>query len=276
MDGLQRISSLLEYTGQLKDENGALKPPLVLEGLQYVESLEGTTWSELSEKMQRGFKKNTLPFIVMQNETTEIKKYQLFQRLNRGGSELTEAEVRNCIILMEPEGRALMDAIDKMYNNKDFQVTTCLNERKRKEKADFDLVIRYLCLKHSTFDELMSMKNLGDFLNNKISALACKKLDYNNEIKDFENIFAQINLQLSKIAFRRWDESYSPAGQFLMAQYESVIFGILRSNNFSNLKVKLEKLVSNEVYKKYSAAGQSVTSRWRNILEVAEQIFKDE
>ena len=135
LDGLQRISSLLQYTGELKNENNNILPPLKLEGLQYLPSLEGTTWDDLSEKMQRGFKKNSLPFIVMKNETTEIKKYQLFQRLNRGGSTLSEAEVRSCIILMAPYGKELMKAIDSMVKNKDFQNSIWLSNRKLKEKA---------------------------------------------------------------------------------------------------------------------------------------------
>ncbi|MBQ4647430.1 MAG: DUF262 domain-containing protein [Candidatus Gastranaerophilales bacterium] len=277
LDGLQRISSILEYIGELKNEENKAKEPLVLEGMQYLTSLEGTKWSDLSDKLQRGFKKNTLPFIVMKNETSEIKKYQLFQRLNRGGTTLTEAEVRNCIILMEPQGKALINMIDTMYNNVDFQNTVCLNERKKNEKADFDLVIRYLCFKYSTIDELLAVKSVGDFLNNKISKLAYEGLNYKNEIEYFEYIFKQINLQLSKKAFRKWDtETLKPVGPFLMAQYEAVIYGILKSENCSNLNNKLDYLISHDIYKEYSKGGIAVQGRWSNILELARSIFENE
>lgn len=54
---MQRISSLLQYIGELRNNSGLIEEPLKLEGLQYLSSLEGTTWCDLSEKMQRGFKR---------------------------------------------------------------------------------------------------------------------------------------------------------------------------------------------------------------------------
>ena len=39
IDGLQRISTILEFMGRLKDPNGALKPRLLLEATKYLPSL---------------------------------------------------------------------------------------------------------------------------------------------------------------------------------------------------------------------------------------------
>ena len=277
LDGLQRISSLLQYTGELKNENNNILPPLKLEGLQYLPSLEGTTWDDLSEKMQRGFKKNSLPFIVMKNETTEIKKYQLFQRLNRGGSTLSEAEVRSCIILMAPYGKELMKAIDSMVKNKDFQNSIWLSNRKLKEKADYDLIIRYLCFEHTDISELLKVVNVGDYLNKTISDLASKKLDYKQEVEKFEQIFYEVNNQLSNEAFRRFQKECDRfSGQFIMAQYEAMMYAILKTQNCDNLRKKLEILSQNEQYLEYSVGGISVKSRWNNILELARIIFENE
>lgn len=277
LDGLQRISSLLQYTGELRDTSNNLIQPLQLEGLQYLSSLEGTTWKDLSEKMQRGFKKNSLPFIVMKNETSEIKKYQLFQRLNRGGSELSEAEVRSCIILMAPYGKDLMKAIDVMVASKDFQNSIWLSNRKLKEKADYDLVIRYLCFEHTDISELLKVINVGDYLNKTISNLASIKLDYKEEVEKFKKIFHEINTQLSNEAFRRFQkENDRFSGQFIMAQYEAMIYAILKTQNCNNLRNKLETLSLNQQYLEYSVGGVSVKSRWNNILELARTIFENE
>lgn len=277
LDGLQRISSLLQYIGELKNNSGLIEEPLKLEGLQYLSSLEGTTWCDLSEKMQRGFKKNSLPFIVMKNETTEIKKYQLFQRLNRGGSTLSEAEVRSCIILMAPHGKELMQAIDTMVANLDFQDSIWLSDRKLKEKADYDLVIRYLCFEHTEITDLLKVVNVGDYLNKTISELASQKLDYATEIDQFKSIFFNINQQLSKEAFRRFQKDCDRfSGQFIMAQYEAMIYAILKTKNCNNLRKKLESLSLNQQYLDYSVGGISVKSRWNNILELARTIFENE
>src|SRR5262249_30131097 len=40
VDGLQRLSTIFEFMGILRDDKGQLKPPLVLEGTRYLPSLE--------------------------------------------------------------------------------------------------------------------------------------------------------------------------------------------------------------------------------------------
>ena len=277
LDGLQRISSILEYTGELNDSDGNSRPPLKLENLQYLNTLEGTTWNDISDKLKRGFKKSTLPFIVMKNETTEIKKYQLFQRLNRGGTSLTEAEVRNCIILMENNGKKLMEAIDEMVSYDNFQKSLYISDKKKAEKFDFDLVIRYLCFKHFNSNELSNVENVNDYLNNKISLLATQELNYEEDIIEFKKIFKAVYEQLQDKGFSRYypDENKFK-GQFLMAQYEAVIYGVLKTNNLNNLRNKLIKLSLNDTYKEYSIGGIAAKSRWNKILELAKTIFENE
>ena len=206
-----------------------------------------------------------------------IKKYQLFQRLNRGGTELTEAEVRNCIILMEKNGKNLMNAIDEMVQFKSFQKAINFGDRRKKEKADFDLVIRYLCFKFSDNKDLFSVDNVGDFLNNKIVNIASQNYNYQDTIKEFKEIFSSIVEQLDQGAFRRFNKEKNVfEGQFLMAQFEAVIYAILKTNNYACLREKLITLSENIEYQKYSAGGISVRSRWNNILEIAENIFSNE
>ena len=41
VDGLQRLSTIYQFIGRLKDENGTLVPPLVLEPTKYLPSLGG-------------------------------------------------------------------------------------------------------------------------------------------------------------------------------------------------------------------------------------------
>lgn len=276
LDGLQRISSILEYTGELKDSDGNNRPYLKLENLQYLNNLEGTTWNDISAKLKRGFKKSTLPFIVMKNETTEIKKYQLFQRLNRGGTSLTEAEVRNCIILMEKNGKELMHAIDNMVTYNNFQKSLYISNNKKAEKFDFDLVIRYLCFKHFDSNELSNVENVNDYINNKISLLATQELNYEEDITEFKKIFDAVYEQLQDRGFSRYypDEDKFK-GQFLMAQYEAVIYGILKTNNYNNLRDKLIKLSLDNIYQEYSVGGITAKSRWNKILELAKTIFEN-
>src|SRR5262245_12648157 len=44
VDGLQRLSTILEFAGILKDENGKPVPPITLESTTYLPSLGGRRW----------------------------------------------------------------------------------------------------------------------------------------------------------------------------------------------------------------------------------------
>src|SRR5437588_9016610 len=44
VDGLQRLSTIFEFAGILRDENRNLLPPLELEKTEYLPALEGVTW----------------------------------------------------------------------------------------------------------------------------------------------------------------------------------------------------------------------------------------
>ena len=44
VDGVQRLSTIFQLAGLLKDEEGKLLPPLVLEETKYLPSMEGKRW----------------------------------------------------------------------------------------------------------------------------------------------------------------------------------------------------------------------------------------
>jgi hypothetical protein len=46
VDGLQRLSTILEFMGLLRDENNKLLPPLVLEGATYLKALDRKKWHD--------------------------------------------------------------------------------------------------------------------------------------------------------------------------------------------------------------------------------------
>src|SRR4051812_7855312 len=45
VDGLQRVSTILQLQGELKDRSGKTLEPLVLQGTKYLPALEGRSWN---------------------------------------------------------------------------------------------------------------------------------------------------------------------------------------------------------------------------------------
>ena len=48
IDGLQRLSTIFQMVGILRDEKGELVPPLVLKRTKYLPSLEGLKWERMT------------------------------------------------------------------------------------------------------------------------------------------------------------------------------------------------------------------------------------
>jgi uncharacterized protein with ParB-like and HNH nuclease domain len=106
VDGLQRISTILQFMGELKDENGHLLPLLLMGNAQYLPSLEGKRWQSddptkaIGDDIQKFFRQEKLDVKILLRESDDQAKYELFQRINTGGTPLSDQEVRNCILIM--------------------------------------------------------------------------------------------------------------------------------------------------------------------------------
>jgi hypothetical protein len=103
VDGLQRLSTVFEFAGILKDSEGKLMPPSKLQSTKKLPSLAGKLWKAstdakngLTKSQQFDIKRVRIRFEVLETGTHPYTKFELFQRLNRGGSILTEQEVRTC------------------------------------------------------------------------------------------------------------------------------------------------------------------------------------
>jgi len=110
VDGLQRLSTIFEFAGVLKRRDNEPEPPgpVALLGTNFLPDLEGKTWNSPEGNEERGIgataqlsiKRARIRVEILKKESDPIAKYELFQRLNTGGTELSEQEVRNCTALM--------------------------------------------------------------------------------------------------------------------------------------------------------------------------------
>jgi hypothetical protein len=105
IDGLQRLSTILQLTGDLRGERAEELGPLILNGTAFLPSLNGKRWTEsvegagdgIGQPLQIEIKRSRLRVEILKNESDISTKFELFQRLNTGGATLTEQEVRNSI-----------------------------------------------------------------------------------------------------------------------------------------------------------------------------------
>lgn len=89
IDGLQRTTALREYySGKFK-----------LSGLEALPKYNGCEFTELPVNLQSKFEDKKLTIFVLKPSTPMIVIYDLFKRINTGGTQLNRQEVRNCIFI---------------------------------------------------------------------------------------------------------------------------------------------------------------------------------
>jgi len=99
IDGLQRVSTVLEFFGKLEDADGKTMEPsrLVASEGEVLPGLGGNLFEDLSLRSRLSIRRAGCRVEVVKVGSGRRMKYDLFERLNTGGAQLTEQEIRNCI-----------------------------------------------------------------------------------------------------------------------------------------------------------------------------------
>ena len=238
IDGLQRLSTILELTGELKKEDGSLEPPLTLTKTKYLKELKDMKWcspqgdidgtSELPESARIKIKRARLDVNIVKNSSDEIAKYEIFQRLNGGGSNATDQEIRNCVLLANsPE---YFNWVSELSELPEFQACIPLTDRAIDEGYATELVVRFIVLTYSSLDSLRSMSELGTYLTERSLELA-KDEAFDKEAigSAFGETFRYLNEHLGENAFRRYDTLKGKyVGPMLISLFEVVGAGLGR------------------------------------------------
>lgn len=161
MDGLQRISTIIDYYND----------GFELTGLEQWAELNGMKYSQLPEKIKEGIDRRYLSSIILLNESASNPqkamqmKQLVFERLNTGGEPLKGQEIRNAIY----KGRMnelcikLSDNPDfkKLWGLKDNNATASEKDTLYREMGDVELVLRFFAMRF--FDKFTG--KLDNFLD---------------------------------------------------------------------------------------------------------------
>lgn len=99
VDGLQRISTLIHFMSESLELLADLERTscLRLEGLQKLPTFNGYTYSKLPTPIRLQFARRPLRVTALSDKSDPEIRFDVFERLNRGGVTLTPQEVRACI-----------------------------------------------------------------------------------------------------------------------------------------------------------------------------------
>ncbi|WP_211364054.1 DUF262 domain-containing protein [Propionivibrio limicola] len=155
MDGQQRISAIFDfYENKFK-----------LKGLEQWPELNGKIYSKLPSEIKKGLDRRSISYIVLLKESATSKdeemllRQQVFERLNTGGVELENQEVRHCIyhnefdrLLIKLSRHDLMRSVWGLQRFSEQEIEnppdTLLKNPHFSKMRDVEFVLRFFALRH--------------------------------------------------------------------------------------------------------------------------------
>lgn len=231
MDGKQRLTAIYLY----------LTDQFALTGLEFWEELNKKKFSELNKTVRSGIDRRYISAVVLLNESDLDIKFDVFERINTGGQNLTSQEVRNCMY----RGR-FNDLLIELSENKKFKKCLGLPDDLDKLKKikiyqrmdDIQLVLRFFLFQNY---EKNIIGNLKTSMNEYMKARKTDSVDY-KELSVYRIIFTETINKVYKVygdrAFRKWEPSKKYWTTISAPLYDAVMY------NFSNLSH--DSIIGNE------------------------------
>ncbi|MGH1396345.1 MAG: DUF262 domain-containing protein [Trichormus sp.] len=299
VDGLQRVSTFISFFGELKgdgweinhqeedvnssveegeeieEENGEVteeektinKWTLQEGGL--VNSLRGFNVDTLPTNLKINLKRAVCRVEILRGESSTSMKYELFKRLNSGGSKLTPQEIRNAIYRgVDPR---LNELLLKISQNEVFKALTQLSRGKLNELYDQELVLRFFAFYQNAENVNENMeKFLNEFMEKTVKNA---DFDYNN----YESLIIKVLELINKIGDNKIFRN--EGNLFVPAYFEGILIGVAQNidkyaEDLELLKSKIRQLKSDTNFKRYSGTASNSRSRIRNRLKRADEIFQ--
>lgn len=230
IDGLQRFSSYLHLRGHLEAPH--LPTPinkgefLKLEECDIVKDLDGHTYDDLPLALKIRLKRAFVRVEVVRKGSDKKFRYHMFKRLNTGGTELTQQQIRNCVIRMLDS--KFIDFLIKLSKNEDYSKSiTKISDDQKLGIYDQELVLRFFSLKNN---KDAFVHDTSEFLTEYMEKVTDSEssgyvFDYLKEEKIFNKTFLVLKKALGEKAFGRWGKNGIQAN-FAVYQFESIVIGI--------------------------------------------------
>lgn len=284
IDGLQRLSTILEFVGVLKDPAGNLMPPLFLEGTQFLPSLAGRQWEAstpppiegIGPSQQIQFKRARMRVEILKQESDVQAKYEVFQRLNTGGINLAEQEVRNSVgFMIDP---AFQNWLVGRAENQHFLNTVIQTEVAKERQSHVELALRYFAFRNFPY---VPGLDVHEYLDAALLEIASNRaFNRAHEEAIFLRTFEVLDVAMGADSFKRWDgQSFN--GKFLMSVYEVVALGVSKNidaiqvlpNSSAFVRGKCQALWGEPIFQRHSGAGVRGTTRLTHLLPMAAAYF---
>jgi len=215
VDGVQRLTTIHSFVTQ--------REPLL--DLEYLKNLEGQTFDKLDAVLRRRFQQTQIFVNVIEPQTPDDVKFDVFRRINTGGSPLTAQEIRHC--MSRKRSRDLLKQLTSMPS---FHTATDGAFRYERRMADREVALRFCAFRMlpdlNSYREFNSLDSfLLDFTRRVDgvypSGQANSEADLVKLSADFDRAMRSATVVFSNAAFRKYHLRASRRGPINRALFES-------------------------------------------------------
>lgn len=269
VDGLQRLSTVFSFFGILRNLDSYNN--WVLGAGDLIQSLDGFRCAELPLKIQLNIKRASCRIEIIKWNSEYDLRFELFNRLNTGGSPLTNQEIRNS--LYRSISSKFNDFLKELASYPKFISVVNISEERIKQLYLEELVLRFMSLYNNRKGVKMSIAlHMTSFMR---EAVQNDEFDYDKYRDIFRKTFDVLS-RLGKNLF------CSKNDEFSTAIYDTTTIGIAENIKLYEkaepdiIKKKIEQVKSNDIYQKMvRSGGNNSIQRVKKRLEFAKSIFGD-
>ena len=264
VDGHQRLITIKRFFENIWEEDEEFK--LVLDDKN---ELNDKSYQNLSDTEQRKFKNAVLRAVIVEPRTgnSDEALYDMFERLNTGGTLLKPQEIRNCVY-----HGSLNDTLHKLNKNTDWRKILG-TEIEDKRQRDTELILRGITLYH-----------IGQKINGSI-------LEYKPSLKNFLNNFMKVNQNPNKASLNNIEKLFLDTTKSIVgtlgekpfhlrramnaATFDAVFVAYARHLNSipADIKQRYEKLKSNTSFRGYTEERPTGVKSVNDRIDIAEKIL---
>ncbi len=289
VDGLQRISTLLEFMGLLINADaGRETVPSALVATKYLPSLSNVVWEksrritdppyrmqkELSSSLKLAIRRSRVNVEILKQPSDNNTKYELFQRLNAAGTPANSQELRNCLIIMVNHTYA--EFMRDLSSFTPFLNVVSATEGQIEKQKDMEYVSRFLVHTHVDYTSNLDVE---EFIDEGVISLA--NVGETEAAGDtFRHTFTLLNDVAGSDVLRRIQDD-EPFGRVSLAAFECLAVGvgrnieeILAQNDPQGfVRRKIEEFWEDPSIEAFFAPGQRGTTRIQRTIPFGDEWF---
>ena len=247
IDGLQRTTALKQfYSGDF-----------ALVGLEALPKYNSKKFNDLPETLQSKIENKKLTVFVLKPSTPMVVIYDLFNRINTGGTQLNRQEVRNCIFIGKST-QLLKELSEQEYFKK--AINWGVKDTRMKDR---EVILRYISFRWCDYEKLYS-GDMSDFVEASMKRINKMEDSEIYSIKeDFQRVmewsFSIWGLRNFRIPTKKTRGTINTAIFETVCNYLSHQSDDFLAKNRKTIKNNYEHLIKDEIY--YEAVTKSTGNK---------------